>query len=329
MNDRGRRRQWLTRTPRPADRYVSASPRDVRAEVHVGDPASSRPDKSRFRKQLRGHARLAPRAGAHPDSGPMQYTKVGFFGQFRGHLQFEPTSGMESNMSPTEREQVRSRESLEAENARLRARLRALESRGSAIREEEEGPSGGDRRDVADRAQNIPSRLARGLTYSLVEGMQASVDVLNVFADQVFRSPRSSRRTADDSDRVDARQDRNSDLDTEPDLAEDTERRPADRAADVVADLASGIAKGINESLDIPRRAVKGFSDAYSDAEPQGHREEASVRETREFETRSVRRYATGGERVTRSRTQSERKTPTGTEVTTESESSSETKRDS
>jgi hypothetical protein len=107
-------------------------------------------------------------------------------------------------MNPINEESGRSQSSLEAENARLRARIRELESRYSDRRTDEYDEPWRRRHseETEDRVRDIPShaadtmeRLARGLTHAFVEQLQSSVDAMHAVADEILGASRSRRRT--------------------------------------------------------------------------------------------------------------------------------------
>jgi hypothetical protein len=230
-------------------------------------------------------------------------------------------------MNPINEESGRSRESLEAENARLRARIRELESRYSDRRANEYDEPWRRRRreETEDRVRDIPShtadsleRLTRGLTYAFVEQLQSGVDALNVVADEILGPSRSTRRTRyEGEERGEYRRRRTSRYEeTEADEEYDEERgrRPGRRSADMMSDVAAGIAEVIHESLDTPRRVVERFFDAYyEENEPRRRREEEP--RDRRWEARRER-----GGRVQTELTETETVSPTGTRTTSETE---------
>jgi hypothetical protein len=188
------------------------------------------------------------------------------------------------------REGNRSHESVEAENARLKARIRELES----DRFDEDAPSARRNRersenrfsDVSSHAARTADNLSRGVFYALIEQMQSGVDVMNTIADEVFGESRTRRR------------DSNSDEDT----------RSNDRRSSVT----SGIVEGIHESLEIPHRVAKRF---FEELEPASESDRPSSHKTARSErSGSVRRESTETHKVTPSGSTTKVETETRTE---------------
>jgi hypothetical protein len=155
-------------------------------------------------------------------------------------------------------------QNLEAENARLRARIRELESDPSARAETDRSTASQRSRtrrtrtlspETEDRLRDIPShaldeldRLARGVSYAMAENLRSTSDVITSVAEELFgpKSQRRSESTTRRSSSVDTRvevdrgQDRVVESDTDPDV---------DRVSNMADDLVAGVAKGAHESL--------------------------------------------------------------------------------
>jgi predicted metal-dependent phosphoesterase TrpH len=159
-----------------------------------------------------------------------------------------------------------SRESLEAENARLRARVRELESRSSEGRTDATGGSARWHRweEAEDRVRAIPdhafdtvNRLARGLASAHAEYLQASLDATNAFLDDIVARSRTGRK------------------------ASSTSEDAVESSRELAADVASGIVECIHQSLETPLRAVDRFFDAYFEEGEAGRRHNAEPRRVR------------------------------------------------
>lgn len=142
--------------------------------------------------------------------------------------------------------------SLEAENARLRARVSELESKNSEkLAGGSVGSSGCSRweetedrvRDIPDHALDTVSRLARGIASAHVEFLQSSLDSTNALLTELFARSRSARK-------ADA-------------TGGGPGRSTMNAQRELAADVASGIVESIHRSLDAPLRAVDRFCDEY------------------------------------------------------------------
>lgn len=199
-------------------------------------------------------------------------------------------------MSSSDEPSSRSYESLEAENARLRARIRDLESKRS--HGDDYGRRRRNRTSAEDRVRDLPShasdaadRLTRGLTYAFAEHLQSGVDALTAVADEVFGGPRSGRTTSDRSYTDEPGENHaKSDHENEDDA---DDRRSGDRISDAMSDLAHGVVEGIHQSLDAPRRSAERFFDEIYDEQDRPRSYSKSYRrETQEGGSR-VRKETT------------------------------------
>jgi cell division septum initiation protein DivIVA len=189
------------------------------------------------------------------------------------------------------------KEALETENQRMRARIKELESK---LAEKGEADSTSGRRsrgsrtqavspETEDRLRSIPGhardeldRLARGLSYAAAEHLRATSDVINSFADEFFA--RSAERGAESRTRRSSRRAtsgtvRETDQDTETHV-----QRAADNVSNMTDDVLAGVSRGIHESIETPRRVIERFFDAYetdpaSAQDPSGRRAQASARQ--------------------------------------------------
>jgi len=197
-------------------------------------------------------------------------------------------------MDLTDSQANASNESLEAENARLRSRIRELQSELGERRETESGSTRRSRtrrtrriseetedslRDIPDHAMDELDRLARGFSYAAAEHFRSASDVINRFADEMFRG-RPERRSESET-----RRESESDLD-----------REEDRLVDYTDDTLAGIAGGVHESIEMPRRVIERFFDAYEEDLPA----RSSRRRTRARTGRSVRTRAEARDDTTR-----------------------------
>ena len=176
-------------------------------------------------------------------------------------------------------ESIVTNQTLEAENARLRARMRDLESESSdtgssqrprrrrnrAVSEETED----NLRDIPGHALDELGRLGQGLSYAVAEGFRSTSDFFTGFADEVStqRPQRRSRRASSARQGVS--------LETEPETEPETHV-----VSNVADDIVAGVSSGVHELLDAPRRVVEGLMDAY--------REEPRSSITGEGRTRTV-----------------------------------------
>jgi hypothetical protein len=169
------------------------------------------------------------------------------------------------------REGSRSQESVEAENARLKARIKELELERFDDDTPRRYPERSENRfsDVSSHAARTADNVSRGMVYAFIEQLQSGVDVMNTIADEFFSEARTRRRDAG--------------LSTAEDLRSDDEERRST--------LSSGLAEGIHESLEIPHRMARRFFDEL-DAPSESDRY-ASTRTTRRDRSRSVRREST------------------------------------
>ncbi len=164
------------------------------------------------------------------------------------------------------------KETLETENQRMRARIKELESK---LAERGEGDSTSPRRsrgsrtrpvspETEERLRSIPGhardeidRLARGLSYAAAEHLRATSDVINSFADEFFarnaetRTHKSSKRPAPGTARE-------TDQDEESHV-----QRAADNVSRMTDDVLAGVSRGVHESIETPRRVIERFFDAY------------------------------------------------------------------
>lgn len=186
-----------------------------------------------------------------------------------------------------------SKESLETENQRMRARIKELESklaekgdvdstasrRSRSFRRPMVSPETEDRlRSIPDHARGELDRLARGLSYAAAEHLRATSDVINSFADEFFA------RTAER--RSDSRARRSSNRATSGATRETNEgaETPVERVSNMTDDVLAGVSRGIYESIEIPRRVIERFFDAFdndpaSAEDPSGRRAQASTRQ--------------------------------------------------
>lgn len=191
------------------------------------------------------------------------------------------------------REATRSQESVEAENARLKARIKELETE----RFDDDVPAArGNRersefrfRDVSSHAARTADNVTRGLVYAFIEQLQSGVDVMNTIAEEVFAESRARRRGADFS--------------SDEDIRPSEERRFA---------VTSGLAEGIHESLNIPHRVAKRFFEEL----------EAPSESERPAGPRRARRDRGGSVRWESAETQ--RTTPSGSTTKIETETRKE-----
>jgi len=135
---------------------------------------------------------------------------------------------------------------LASENERLRVRIKELESEsprepetGSSRRRSSTGRTRKLSPETKDRISDIPNhatdemeKLARAVSYATAEHIRSTSDVLNSFADEVFK--RGARR------------------DSEGDTT-------------LTDDVMAGVASAFHESLDTPRRVIERFFDAYQE----------------------------------------------------------------
>ena len=151
--------------------------------------------------------------------------------------------------------------SLEAENARLRARVRELESKGSEKPGEGPGKSSHwsrleaaeDRvRDIPEHAYDTVNRLARGITSAQTEYVQGSLDSVNALLDEVFSRTRKGGKSSAASGEADS--------------------SPLDAPRELATDVASGIVECLHRALETPLRAVDRFFDAYYEEGEAGRR---------------------------------------------------------
>jgi hypothetical protein len=173
---------------------------------------------------------------------------------------------------------------LEAENARLRARIRELEMRSSRETVDETDDSDRQRRwdeaddrgrDIPDHAANTINRLGRAFMSAEAEMVRASLDAGRAVADEMrgrSDKTRSSRAERDDRER-------------------DRDRKSRDSST-LMADLANGIAEAVHQSLELPVRAVDRFMEEF-DRERERQRNEDRPRRTRSSRS-SVRSENTG-----------------------------------
>jgi hypothetical protein len=146
-------------------------------------------------------------------------------------------------------------EALQAENARLRARISALESEHTAgeTQREAAGPAEEPKqppilsdetrdllKDLGSSSLSEIDRLARGLTYALVESIHGTADAVNAAAETAF-GERADRRAAQRTGE-----------------AQDTLRGSTD-------DLVASVTTGIRAALQNSHRVARRFLDAYDD----------------------------------------------------------------
>ena len=185
-----------------------------------------------------------------------------------------------------------SREPLETENQRMRARIKELESklaekdgrdstasrRSRSSRTPIVSPETEDRlRSIPDQARDELDRLARGLSYAAAEHLRATSDVISGFADEFFARTaerRSDSRARRSSNRAKSSAAREANEGAEP---------PVERVSNMTDDLLSGVSRGIHDSIEIPRRVVERLFDAFendpaSAEDPSGRRAQARAR---------------------------------------------------
>lgn len=214
------------------------------------------------------------------------------------------------------REGSRSQESVEAENARLKARITELERerfdddapRQNRVRSESRFS------DISSHAARTADNVTRGMVYAFIEQLQSGVDVMNTIADEFFTEARTRRGASLRSDE-DIRSDadeffseprtrrRSASLSSDEDIRSDEERRSV---------LTSGLAEGIHESLEIPHRVARRFFEEL-DA-PRESERYAGQRTTRRDRGRPVRREST----------EIHKRTPSGTSTKIETETKNE-----
>ena len=210
--------------------------------------------------------------------------------------------------------------STEAENARLRERIRNLEAELSRGSEQRRSTSRRDRdedsfRDVATHAADEASRFLRGLTFAMVEQLRASAKVADAIADEVFTrqesEPASERSSSSSSRRYRARDrsyrssysryesDERS-YDDEDDRADNEGRRARRRTRNLANDVVSGVIEGLHQSVEVPRRVVSRFYEAYAEDD------DSDGSESQDADTyRSERRYSSERESADEGRTRS------------------------
>ena len=128
-------------------------------------------------------------------------------------------------------------ESPEEEVARLRARVRELESElASAERKPKGASSKGRTREISDKFGDEAARLIRGVALAGIEQVRTTASVLTSFADTV------SQRNQ---------------------LKED--KSHSDLAKDLPNDLYSGILNAIEHSLEMPGKVVNRLHETYTE----------------------------------------------------------------
>lgn len=217
------------------------------------------------------------------------------------------------------REGSRSQESVEAENARLKARITELERerfyddapRQSRTRSESRFS------DVSSHAARTADNVTRGMVYAFIEQLQSGVDVMNTIADEFFSEPRTRSRGASLSSDEDTRYDAD-EFFSEPRTRRRSASLSSDEDEDIRSDderrsvLSSGLAEGIHESLEIPHRVARRFFEEL-DA-PRESERYAGQRITRRDRGRPVRREST----------EVHKRTPSGTSTKIETETKNE-----
>jgi hypothetical protein len=198
-------------------------------------------------------------------------------------------------MDPSNSQSTTTNQALEAENERLRARIKELESELSGGEDTSSRRRYRTRRtrrlseETEDSIRDIPShaideldRLARGFSYAVAENLRSTSDVINGFADEVF-GRRGERRSVSRTRRSRYEDEREQDREYES----ESDRDQVSTAS--VDEVLAGVATGIHESLDMPRRVIERFFDAYEE-EPSSRSSERRVRvRTQDEPTRSSR----------------------------------------
>jgi len=132
-----------------------------------------------------------------------------------------------------------STESLRAENARLRARIRELEAeapRRSRLEVDEE--TADISRDLPGRAMNEANRVMRAAILASLEQLRVGAEAVDTFASEVFRRNRPETRTSVN-----------------------------EMAFNLPADVYSGVIRALDRTLDTPARVVQKFFDSYRESE--------------------------------------------------------------
>jgi hypothetical protein len=146
---------------------------------------------------------------------------------------------------------------MAAENARLRARIEALEAELAATRTLEGREPRSEyerlRRDIPTQVADEGTRVVKALAQALAEQLRATADVVSAVADEAFR--RREERAADERDTTDRPS-------TSP-VAEDQRGTRTTRSGRTAEDLSAVINTGIERAVEIPRRVIERLSDAY------------------------------------------------------------------
>jgi hypothetical protein len=144
-----------------------------------------------------------------------------------------PHQEMSNEMSTAEKNAT-----IEAENARLQARIDELEaelrSRSSQTRHTESAKL---RNETLDKVSDEASRLVHAMSLAFVEDLRAVADVVKAVSDEAFK--RRDERVAKDEDIKDM------------------------RLSDVENDVAAVLNKGIEKTIAAPRRAIDKFYEVY------------------------------------------------------------------
>ena len=128
-------------------------------------------------------------------------------------------------------------ETPEEEVARLRARVRELESElSSSERKTKSTESKGRTREITDKFGDEAARLIRGIAHAGVEQVRTTAGALNSFADTVSQRNRTKE-----------------------------EKSPSDLVKDLPNDLYSGILNAIEHSLEMPGKVVNRLHESYNE----------------------------------------------------------------